>query len=131
MSNRAQQRREIVNFLYHHFLMGYSLSNTKDFFLKKKQFNDWQTQILQFAFQNWTQIIALITKNLDEKWTFEAISNLEKSILVVAIAEYFSQITPYEIAIAEAVKQVENLGSYRAHTYVNRVLELIFREKMN
>ncbi|WHP39326.1 MAG: transcription antitermination factor NusB [Mollicutes bacterium] len=58
-------------------------------------------------------------------------SNLEKSILVVAIAEYFSQITPYEIAIAEAVKQVEKLGSYRAHTYVNRVLELIFREKMN
>ena len=122
---KTEQRREIVNFFYHHFVMKYHLKQTKQFLIQKKNFNLYQQEVINFIIKNFENIITLIDKNLSKEWVFKEIANLEKAVLVVSVAEFFKKAITKEVIITEAVKLVQKFSSFSAYTYVNKVLDTI------
>lgn len=122
--NQNIQRMEMINFFYHHFVMNFAIKQTKKFFISKKTFNAYQSQIIHFALENIDSIITLIGQNLNNKWSFQEISHLEKSIFIIAISEYYQGQLAKRIVIAEAIKMIKKYNE-GAYAYINRVLENI------
>ncbi len=121
---RAQERQQIINFFYHHFLVQYKITLTKSYFENRKiNFSPWQKKIFSYIFQSFDSLIQKIEPNLGEKWSFNEISNLDKSILLIALAEFFSKVTPRSVAIAEAVKASKIYGTNNSYRFVNKALE--------
>lgn len=128
MNSRYNQRISIINFFFHHFLMKKTFSETKQFWSDKKKFDEWQEPIFKFIFNNFEKIIENIETNLDKNWKFNEISNFEKSILLVACGEFFSNTTPIEIVISEAVKTTKIYSQIENYKYINSVLDKVFNK---
>lgn len=123
-----QQRQEMINFFYHHFVMNYSLKQTQKFFVDKKKFTLYQQETIIFIFTHFNAIIDLISKHLSDQWSFSEIAHLEKAILIVAIGEFFEQKVTKNIVINEAVRKVQTFSNFTAYSYINKVLDIIFSQ---
>ena len=125
--NQHQKRLEVIFFFYHHFVIDYSLKQTTQY-LKTKNFDAYQKKIIDYIFANFDLLRDQISKNLSQKWSFSEISNLEKAILFVAIAEIRAHQVPKAIVISEAVKISRTYCLQNNYTYINRVIDNIFRQ---
>ncbi len=125
--NQHQKRLEMVFFFYHHFVIKNSIKQTCNY-LKTKNFDVDQTKILQYIIDNFNDLRHQIQKNLDQKWSFDEISNLEKAILLVAISEFYVLQTPKAIVISEAVKISQIYCLNKNYAYINRVIENVFKD---
>ncbi len=125
--NQHQKRLEVIFFFYHHFVIRYSLKQTRKY-LKTKNFDSYQTKIIDYIFNHFDVLHEQISANLSQKWSFSEISNLEKAILFVAIAEIRAHQVPKAIVISEAVKISRTYCLQKNYTYINRVIDNIFRD---
>ena len=113
----------MINFFYHHFVMNFHAKQTYKFFVTKKDFNEYQKKTIVFAFVNFAEIVALIEKNLTSKWSFNEIAHLEKSLLIIAISEFYEQNLPKNIIISEAIKIIQKFSNGNSYAYINKILD--------
>lgn len=122
--NQHQKRLEVIFFFYHHFVIRYSLKQTRRY-LKTKTFDFYQKKIIDYIFDHFDVLHKQISANLSQKWSFSEISNLEKAILFVALAEIRAHQIPKAIVISEAVKISRIYCLQKNYTYINKVIDKI------
>jgi len=78
------------------------------------------------AQKNRNQIEDLISKHL-KNWKLERVSNIDKSILILAIAEmkYTKKKTPGAVVINEYIEVAKKFGSEKSKSFVNGILDKI------
>ncbi len=78
------------------------------------------------AQKNKSEIEKVITENL-KNWKLERVSNIDKSILILAIAEmkYIQKKTPTAVVINEYIEIAKKFGGEKSHSFVNGILDKV------
>ncbi len=78
------------------------------------------------AQKNKTQIEEIISNNL-KNWKLERVSNIDKSILILAISEmkFIEKKTPVAVIINEYIEVAKKFGNEKSHSFVNGILDKI------
>lgn len=80
---------------------------------------------------NKEEILAQIKKNLKTEWKIERISQIDFTILKIAIYEIKYKEVPYKVVINEAVELAKRYGDDNAKNFVNGILASIVKEQNN
>ncbi len=122
MHKRTIQMINNINIIYRYYI----LNNKKDIFdLINNKIYKVNINKINIILENLKTITEMISKNLNEKWNFNRLDNLEKAILTVSTYDIKYIKIDKKIIINEAVNISKMLLINDNYKYINAVLDKI------
>ncbi|WP_425379432.1 transcription antitermination factor NusB [Spiroplasma endosymbiont of Stenodema calcarata] len=125
--SKRQERINIVNLLYRHFVLHHDVVTTKQ---EAYDFSQVVTTITESEqidniLVNLPTIITIINDHLKAGWSFERLSNYHKAILVYGVHAIHYQNLAKAIAINEILEILKLYSEDTDFSYINSVLDQI------
>lgn len=99
-----KNREKRINWLYNHYLTG---SDFEQLAQTSEQLDKGQMEAVETTLSKKEELEELIKENLKEDWSWERIDNLEKSVLLNAVAEIKLFDMKPAIVVAESNKYIK------------------------
>lgn len=123
-----QKRVKIFEFIYSFLIQDYDKSLIVNNFLDENpNFDASFVQVLEYISKNLDDIINKIKPLLNETWSWNRISYVDRSILICAIAEYESIHTDKKIIIDQSLITARNYNIDDSYKYINPILEKVMK----
>ncbi len=97
----------------------------KSFASKYENVDDDVLKIVDYAIQNLDDIVNKIIPYIKKGWTWNRLLNVDKAILVEAVAEKFTFNTDKNIIIDQAVLTAKNYSDENSYKFINYILDKI------
>ncbi|KAF0851451.1 MAG: transcription antiterminator NusB [Spiroplasma poulsonii] len=125
--SKRQERINIINLLYRHFILKHDVLTTKqeayDFSQVVK--TNVESEQIDNILQNLPTIIALINQYLKPGWKFERLSNYHKAVLVYGVYAIHYQGLAKAIVIDESLEILKLYSEDTDFSYINSILDQI------
>lgn len=128
---KTQARELSLQFLYQMELRGQKIYDELSTFLYEfapdapKETVQYVTTIVQGCCEHWDEINEKISSS-SQNWKLSRISSIDKSILRIAVYEFFYQNIHKKIVINEAINLGKRFSTERSGSFINGVLDAIF-----
>lgn len=99
--------------------------NEKDFAKSYEDVDDNVLKIVDYASQNFVSIKEKIIPLLNQGWTWNRVLNIDKAILVEAIAEQSALGTDRKVIIDQAIVTAKNYSDENSYKFINYILDKI------
>lgn len=132
MATRTQARESIVGLLYAYDLGNVNIAKFSDEILEDKKIRNKQKDFADALFKGVITNLEVIDKEIEEHLTknsIDALGNVEKAILRLAVYEILFSDLDKPVIINEAVEIAKKLASDNAPRLINGVLDNINKVK--
>ncbi len=132
MATRTQARESIVGLLYAYDLGNVNIAKFSDEILEDKKIRNKQKDFADTLFKGVIANLEVIDKEIEEHLTknsIDALGNVEKAILRLAVYEILFSDLDKPVIINEAVEIAKKLASDNAPRLINGVLDNINKAK--
>ncbi|MDY0321151.1 MAG: transcription antitermination factor NusB [Arcobacteraceae bacterium] len=132
MATRTQARESIVGLLYAYDLGNVNIAKFSDEILEDKKIRNKQKDFADALFKGVIANLEVIDKEIEEHLTknsIDALGNVEKAILRLAVYEILFSDLDKPVIINEAVEIAKKLASDNAPRLINGVLDNINKAK--
>lgn len=134
--SRTEARILALQAIFQHVFVKEPLSKTRDEFIQyyvKKQDADKKimVKILDNVTDNQEKYELLIAGQLNEKWTYERLGLVEKSLLIAAVSELSASKTPVKVVLNEYINISKGFFNPKEVGFINGILDklaIIIRE---
>ncbi|WP_338956186.1 transcription antitermination factor NusB [Spiroplasma endosymbiont of Polydrusus cervinus] len=125
--SKRQERINIINLLYRHFVLQHDVLTTKQEAYDYSQMVTTTIETIQIEeiLANLPDIIANINQYLKPGWHFERLSNYHKAVLVYGVYEIRYQQLSKAIVINESLEILKIYSEDTDFSYINSVLDQV------
>lgn len=126
--SRTEARLLALQAIFQHVFVNQELSKVRDEFLQfyvKQHKADKKilTQILDNVSINQERYEELVAANLNEKWTYDRLGLVEKSLLIAAVSELSLEKTPTKVIINEYINIAKGYFAEKEVGFINGILD--------
>lgn len=131
--SRTEARMLALQAIFQHVFVNQELSKVRDEFIKyyvKQHDADKKilTTILDDVAVNQARYEELVADNLNEKWTYDRIGLVEKSLLIAAVSELSLGKTPTKVIINEYINIAKGYFNPAEVNFVNAILDTLAKK---
>ncbi len=125
--SKRQERINIINLLYRHFILQHDVLTTKQeaYDFSQVVTTSIESEQIDDILGNLTTIIGLINQHLKSGWSFERLSNYHKAVLVYGVYSIHYQGLAKAIVINESLEIIKLYSEDTDFSYINSVLDQI------
>lgn len=125
--SKRQERINIINLLYRHFVLQHNVLTTKQEAYDFSQVVTTSVELEQIdnILQNLSTIISLINQYLKPGWKFERLSNYHKAVLVYGVYAIHYKGLAKAIVIDESLEILKLYSEDTDFSYINSILDQI------
>ncbi|MBH8622636.1 transcription antiterminator NusB [Spiroplasma poulsonii] len=125
--SKRQERINIINLLYRHFILKHDVLTTKQeaYDFSQVVTTNVESEQIDNILQNLPTIIALINQYLKPGWKFERLSNYHKAVLVYGVYAIHYQGLAKAIVIDESLEILKLYSEDTDFSYINSILDQI------
>ncbi|GAA6238386.1 MAG: hypothetical protein SPLM_05060 [Spiroplasma phoeniceum] len=125
--SKRQERINIINLLYRHFVLQHDVLTTKQeaYDFSQMVTTSMETIQVEEILANLSDIIAKINQHLKPGWNFARLSNYHKAVLVYGVYEICYQQLAKAIVINESLEILKLYGEDTDFSYINSVLDQV------
>ena len=130
-TRRQIAREKAIISIYQNLLVESSLDEIKLFLAEDKTLSESEesmefcTWLVETTLKNKDSYITLLSKYLKKGWTFDRLSVMERSILLIATCELLESDLPKTIIINEAIINAKAFCDEESYKYINGVLSQV------
>ncbi|WP_338966171.1 MULTISPECIES: transcription antitermination factor NusB [unclassified Spiroplasma] len=125
--SKRQERINIINLLYRHFILKHDVLTTKQeaYDFSQVVTTNVESEQIYNILKNLPTIIALINQYLKPGWKFERLSNYHKAVLVYGVYAIHYQGLAKAIVIDESLEILKLYSEDTDFSYINSILDQI------
>ncbi|WHQ36495.1 transcription antitermination factor NusB [Spiroplasma sp. SV19] len=125
--SKRQERINIINLLYRHFVLQHDVLTTKQeaYDFSQVVTTTAESEQIDNILENLPTIIVIINQHLKSGWDFKRLSNYHKAVLVYGVYAIHDQGLAKAIVINESLEILKLYSEDTDFNYINSVLDQI------